>query len=112
MTAPQLSHKLVLEAAQTAADGAGGQTETWAAVGTLWAEVKAGSGRESSGSAGTVSSAAYRITVRGAPVGQSNRPLPGQRFRQGTRLWRILAVTEADALGRYLVCFAQEEVAV
>jgi head-tail adaptor len=31
------------------------------------------------------------------------------RFRDGARLYRIGAVSEADATGRYLVCFASEE---
>ncbi|WP_440486719.1 phage head completion protein, partial [Salipiger bermudensis] len=51
------------------------------------------------------------ITVRGAPLGASNRPLPGQRFRQQTRLFRIVAVTEAEPGGLYLTCEAREEVA-
>jgi head-tail adaptor len=50
-----------------------------------------------------------RITVRGAPVGAEQRPRPDQRFRDGSRLFRILAVTERDAAGRYLLCFAREE---
>ncbi|NJS38774.1 MAG: head-tail adaptor protein [Rhodobacteraceae bacterium] len=53
----------------------------------------------------------YRITVRAAPTGAVSRPKAGQRFREGTRLFPILAVTEADPYGRFLTCFAREEVA-
>jgi len=52
----------------------------------------------------------YRITVRAAPLNSPRRPRPEQRFRDGARLFRILAVGELDARGQYLVCFAQEEV--
>ena len=51
----------------------------------------------------------YRITVRAAPVGAPSRPRPDQRFREGARVFRILAVAERDAVGRYLTCFAEEE---
>jgi head-tail adaptor len=43
-------------------------------------------------------------------VGSDRRPRPDQRFREGARLFRILAVAEADAQGLYLTCFAREEV--
>lgn len=108
---PVLSRALVLESAQRAADGAGGFSESWTVLGTLWAEVTARTARESGGAGGAVALASYRITVRGAPVGASNRPRPGQRFREGARLFRILGVVEADAAARYLACTCEEEVA-
>jgi hypothetical protein len=52
----------------------------------------------------------YRIIVRAAPVGDDRRPRPEQRFREGERLFRILAVAEADRGQHYLTCFAREEV--
>lgn len=112
MTLPTLNRKLVLEAPVSAPDGAGGQIASWAVLGTLWGELKPRSGRETTGEAGPLSTASYRITVRGAPPGQSDRPCPGQRLRLGTRKFRILAVTESDARGRYLACQAEEEMAV
>lgn len=110
MRAPRLNRKLVLEEAQRLPDGAGGFNLTWAAKGTLWASIDPGSGRERAGESVTVSSVGYRITVRGAPQGAPSRPKPEQRFRDGTRLLRITAVTEDDAGGHYLTCFATEEV--
>lgn len=108
--APVLNRRLQLEAPQRTPDGAGGFTETWALVGTLWAAVTPGSGRERSGNQLTLSRVPYRIVVRGAPAGAASRPRPEQRFREGERLFRILAVTERDAKGHYLTCFAEEEV--
>jgi hypothetical protein len=58
----------------------------------------------------TVAAIPLRIIVRAAPEGAPSRPLPEQRFRAGQRVFRILAVSEADTGARYLTCFAQEEV--
>ena len=51
----------------------------------------------------------YRVTVWATPVGSASRPRPDQRFRDGSRLFLIHAVAEADSDGRYLTCFVQEE---
>jgi head-tail adaptor len=110
MSAPRLNRKLVLEGAQRVPDGLGGFALAWVAKGTLWAAVEAASGRERAGESVTVSTVGYRITVRGAPEGAPSRPRPEDRFREGGRIFRITAVSEADAGGRYLTCFAQEEV--
>lgn len=108
--APVLSRRLVLETPQRAPDGAGGYVTTWAALGQLWAEVKAGTGRELADGLVTLSSVPLRITVRASPVGALSRPQPEQRFREGGRIFRILAVAEGDAQGRFLTCIAREEV--
>lgn len=109
MSGPVLNRRLVLEAPQRVPDGAGGFAESWAALGTLWAEVKPGAGREIAGEGGPLSRVRYRITVRGAPEGAPSRPKPEQRFREGERVFHILAVTERDGRGQYLTCFAEEE---
>lgn len=104
---PKLTRKLVLEDPQRAPDGAGGYTETWVALGTLWAEVKSLSGRLNSDS---LSLQKYRITLRASPDGFASRPRPDQRLRDGNRLYRIDAVAENGPDGRYLTCFTVEEV--
>lgn len=111
MIAPNLNRKLVLEASQKIADGAGGFTEIWVALGTVWADVAARTGRERAEGGAPVSTMSYKITVRGAPVGSAARPQPDQRFRDGGRTLLIQAVAERDPQGRYLTCFADEEVA-
>ncbi len=107
---PVLNRKLTLERPDRVPDGAGGFSETWQVLGILWAEIRPGSGREREGEFLTVSRVPYRITVRAAPAGAPSRPRPEQRFREGTRLFRILAVSENDTRGHYLTCFAEEEV--
>jgi head-tail adaptor len=109
MKLPQLNRALTLEGPVTVPDGAGGYTKSWTVLGTLWAEITAGSGRDTAGEDVTLSTVPYRITVRAAPVGAPSRPIPEQRLREGTRVFRILAVTERDLDARFLTCFAREE---
>lgn len=106
---PILSRKLTLESATRVANGAGGWAETWGPLGILWAEIRPGRGREATGEAGALSRVPWRIIVRAARPGSVARPVAGQRFREGARLFRVLSVAEADAAGRYLACEAEEE---
>ncbi|CUH62997.1 Bacteriophage head-tail adaptor [Thalassovita gelatinovora] len=106
MTPPRLTRLLALETADRVADGAGGFAESWTVLGQLWAEVTLRSGRESGG----LSKSRFRIVVRATPQGSTMRPRPDQRFRDGDRVFRIEAVSERDPEGRYLTCFATEEV--
>jgi head-tail adaptor len=107
MSAPVLSRRLVLEAPDRVPDGAGGYSESWVALGHVWAEIVAPRGR--AGSRCGCLTDEFRITVRAAPEGAPSRPTATMRFRDGARLYRIGAVSEADATGRYLVCIASEE---
>lgn len=106
-----LNRRLILEQAVRSDDGAGGFVESWVALGTLWGEVKPRTGRLANGETGALSVTGFKITVRGAPVGHSNRPQPGQQFRMNTRVFRIEAVTERDGAGLYLLCHCEEELA-
>jgi len=111
MSAPRLNRALVLEAPTRVADGSGGFSESWTVLGTLWVEVGARAGRERAEAGMPVSSVGYRIVVRAAPVGSSMRVKPGQRFRDGARMFMIRAVAERNPGARFLTCFADEEVA-
>ncbi len=111
MSAGTLNRHLVLEESTRVSDGAGGYTEAWLPVGDLWAAVKSGAGREGLGGGLSVSSVPYRVTVRSAPFGSPSRPRADQRFREKTRIFRILAVADSDADQRYLTCLCTEEVA-
>ena len=108
MSVPRLCRKLVLETPVRAADGAGGHGVSWQPLGTVWADVVARTGREPVIAGRDAARIGYRITVRGAPQGAPSRPRPEQRFREGGRIFNILAVSEADPLGRHLVCWAEE----
>lgn len=109
MTRVRLSRRLALEAEAATPDGAGGLVRAWVLRGTLWGEVLPGTATLAAGEEVALSRQAFRITVRGAPQGSPARPAAGQRFRDGARVFAILAVTERDPDGRYLVCAAREE---
>lgn len=110
MSTPELNRALVLETPAQVSDGAGGFALSWSTVGSLWGEITAGSGNDPAGVEITLATVPYKITIRGAPVGSPRRPEPKQRFRSGSRIYDILAVTERDPDGQYLICFAREEV--
>lgn len=107
--APVLNRKLVLEELADAPDGAGGRVRSWRSLGVLWASVEARTAREIEAAEGERSRVSHRILVRAAPVGARARPRADQRFREGARVFAIRAVSEADARGRFLICWADEE---
>ncbi len=110
VAAATLNRRLDLVSPQEVSDGAGGCTTTWTVLGTMWGRVEPRAGRSVSGEVGAVSVAGFTVLVRAAPVGQSNRPVVGQRFQFGGRVLRIDAVTEDEPGGRYLRCACTEEV--
>lgn len=105
-----LNRPLTLEERVRTPDAAGGFRDSWVAKGLLWAELKAGTGREARRDFTTVARAPYRITVRAAPYDAPSRPKADQRFKDGNRIFTILAVVEAGTDGRYLTCNAVEEI--
>jgi head-tail adaptor len=112
MSGRRMNRALVLERQDRVSDGAGGLSPTWIALGTLWAEVRGTAGGMQGMQGVETSKVQLKIVVRSAPVGNTMRPEPDQRFREGTRLYRINAVVEDDPSGRFVTCFASEEVAV
>lgn len=105
----QLSRRLALEEAQRLNDGAGGYSESWIQLGAHWTEITPLSGRKSDHPGGSLAQQRYRISLRATPVGSQSRPKPGQRFNDGTRIFHIETVAEADEQGRYLACGCKEE---
>lgn len=105
-----LYRSLVLESVTRQPDNAGGYAENWAALGVIWADIRAGFGRERLAAAATLSYVPYRVIVRAAPVGAASRPLAGQRFFDGARRYLIQAVADYGRDGLYLQCFCKQEV--
>jgi head-tail adaptor len=105
-----LNRPMALEEAHAAPDGAGGHEVTWTILGTHWTELRPGSGREVRGEIVPHGQMLFRIFLRASPQGSPQRPRPDQRFRDGERIFHILAVSEADPLGAYLICHAREKV--
>jgi head-tail adaptor len=110
MTVINLNRRLTLERALQAPDGAGGFLQNWQALGELWANVDARTGRIRKGSGNAVSVVRYRIVVRAAPDGSDMRPHADQRFTDGAQAFVIDAVAPHDTSGLYLECWARVEV--
>ncbi len=105
---PHLDRRLDLEDRVTTPDGAGGFEISWVKLGVLPAQVVSRSGRERLIGGRSVSTTAFKITVRAAPFGSVSRPKPDQRFRDGARTYAILAVAENNRSDLYLDCWAEE----
>ncbi|MEM9228848.1 MAG: head-tail adaptor protein [Pseudomonadota bacterium] len=112
MNGPVLSRKLVLEDRIAVADGMGGQSILWTALGTLWGEMTPGTGRSELVSGREVPRQPWRIVVRAAPVGAPSRPRAEQRLREGTRVFNILSVAERNDDARFLTLYAEEGLAI
>ena len=100
---------MVLEArAEPARRRRAGSSSTWVPVGTIWADVRPGAGREDfTGAAARPRVALPDPGARGAG-GAPSRPRADQRLREGARVFDILTVTEHDPAGRYLEIRAEE----
>ncbi|KGJ04814.1 head-tail adaptor [Paracoccus halophilus] len=113
MSTPRLTVPLTIESPVREADGMGGYELRWRDIGKIWAEMRSGAGGERFAEVGAQSVVTWRITVRAAPAGDPRRPRPEQRLRMGegadARRFKIEAVAEKDAGGRWLVCVAKEE---
>lgn len=109
--APVPTRAVMLERAVTNPDGAGGFVTVWEAVCTHWAEFRLGLGRSRQGAEGVPLGAVdWRLYLRALPAGHPAMPAPDMRFRDGTRIFPVLAVAEADPRGAWMVCFVREEV--
>ncbi|WP_209425718.1 head-tail adaptor protein [Pararhodobacter sp. SW119] len=107
-----LNRPMLLEQAQFTQDGAGGHATDWHSLGTHWTELSPGPAREVRGDIVPEGQMAFRIFLRSAPHDSPQRPRPGQRFRDGSRIFNIVAVSEADPLGAFLICHARERVPI
>lgn len=107
----RLTRQLALEERGEAPDGAGGRSGAWRTLGRHWARIEPRTGRLERGEGGPRSRVPVKITLRATPHGAPSRPRPGQRFREGERIFLIRAVFEQDPAAMYLTCFADEEAA-
>lgn len=106
-----LNRRLALEERVNTPDAAGGYVPGWSELGVLWASIEPRNARALAHDEVAGAMNAFRIYVRGAPVGTPSRPKPGQRLVEGTRIFAIKGVAEFDTGGHFLVLHAEEEVA-
>lgn len=108
---PRLNRRMVQEERVETPNSSGGYALSWREIGAQWVAVEAGAGRGSGSEALATGLVPLRLILRASPDGAEQRPKAGQRFREGGRVFAVLAVADADPDQRYLTCFAQEEVA-
>ncbi|MCR5858913.1 phage head closure protein [Mesorhizobium sp. J428] len=100
----ELRTELVLEEASRTPDGAGGFTESWTQIATVFARLQAIVAREKFGADQTIEEVTHRVTIRHRPDVAS-----GMRFVMGDRILSVLTVHDPDETGRYLVCRTREQ---
>ena len=101
----ELNRRLVLEAPVETADGAGGVTRSYATVTTLRAAVRPASARGDVVAAAAGATVTHRIVVR-ARTDLTTR----HRLRDGTRIFRIVALRDQDRTGRFTELAAEERI--
>lgn len=104
----RFQRRLVLEERQSSPDGAGGRGELWAAVAEFGADIIARGAREGFAGGQGVSRVSHRAQIRFVPYGDAKRPKPDQRFREGSRIFAIIGVSEADQRRGLLTCWLEE----
>jgi SPP1 family predicted phage head-tail adaptor len=98
-----LRHELALEAVALTADGAGGHTQTWSEVGTVFAMIEPVTASATFGADQTLETVTHRVTLRHRPGVAS-----GMRFTGNGRSFDIVTVHDPDETGRYFVCRTRE----
>ncbi len=98
-----LRHRLQLETENRVDDGGGGVTQTWSPVATVWASIKPRSGQEVFAADRLSGRLTHEIRIR-----YRTGVTPVMRFRQGSRIFQILAVIDMDERRRWLRCLCEE----
>lgn len=104
LRAGTLNKRVILQTVGTSADGRGGVTETWSDTTTLWAHVEELSGSESFESQQIASNLTHRVTLR-----YRTSVVPQQRLKYGTRILKIVSVTNPDQRNEMLQLMCSEE---
>jgi SPP1 family predicted phage head-tail adaptor len=106
MTDPgRLNRRLTLEAPVETADGAGGVARSYAAIATLWGQVTPVGARGDVEGERLGASVTHRIAIRYSPDITTRH-----RFRDGARIFRIVALNDRDGRKRFLDIAAQERI--
>lgn len=104
MTGPSdLRHRLTLEEAERVSDGGGGFTETWVEVAIVSAALRPSGGSEGIDSGRLAGRVTHEVTLR-----YRAGVVPAMRFRQGSRVFHILAAFDEDERKHWLRCLCEE----
>lgn len=100
----ELRRRLVIEAADDVADGAGGRVRTWVPLATVFGAVRPVRRREAAADGRLVGLVSHAITIR-----RRDGVTGGVRFVAGGVTYRVVAVEDADPGRRFLTCLCEEE---
>lgn len=103
LNASKLRHRIVIQGTVQAADGAGGYTETWETVATVWASIEPANGRERFIAMQTESHVTHIITCR-----YNAEITTAKRILFGTRKFDITEVLNIEERNTVLVIRAIE----
>lgn len=98
-----LRHRLVLEQLAETSDGGGGFTQSWTEVAELWAAIRPISGSEQVESGRMAGTITHELVLR-----YRTGVVPAMRFRNGARVFQVLAVINVDERGVWLKCLCEE----
>lgn len=101
--AGRLTARLVLERPEPVEDGHGGAVTGFVEVARVWALIEPRSFAEEEKGPGLVATVTHHVTVRAR--GDLSA---GQRFRNGARLFEILALRDPDESGRFQLALCRE----
>lgn len=102
------TRRLVLQVSTEVPDGGGGFTRIWEDRTAIWGEVRMRSGKLSATEFGERPSLKVRIQTHFLPQGHASRPLPGQRLRDGGRVFVVEAVHDTEGRHALLTILATE----
>jgi SPP1 family predicted phage head-tail adaptor len=101
----ELNRRLVLEAPVETPDGAGGVTRSYTDVTTLWAAIRP------AGAEGDIVAAASGATVTHRILIRARSELTTRhRLREGSRIFRIVALRDQDGTRRFTEIAAEERI--
>ena len=92
-----LRHRVVIEAAVAAADGAGGETLTWSTHATTWALIEPAGATETVVAGGLTGVLTHRVSLR-----FRTDITGGMRVLYRGKRYRVLVAEDPDARRRYL----------
>lgn len=95
---------MTLEALTALPDGAGGYTESWTPLATLYAALRPVAAARRLGADQALATVTHSVALRARPDVAS-----GMRLTAASRVFSIETVHDPDETGRFLVCGVKEE---
>lgn len=99
-----LRHEVSLQFAERSDDGAGGFTENWSELATVFARIEPVGAKRLFAAGQRLEQATHHIIIRFRDDVTS-----GMRFEKSGRTFLIVNVTDPDETGRYLICITRED---